>query len=188
MISGEADYTNATAGSAAAAAACAADLPRLIARHRPTLVRYFSRHLPSSADAEDLAQETLVRVLRMPSLSGVLNVEAFLLQIAANLLRDRFRRDKSHQVLQHVSIDEMATDWPSEDPHGECVYEGGRRLQVFLAALDELPPRCRQVFLLQRYEGLTYSAIAKRLEISVSAVEKNMMRALLHFDTRLGEA
>jgi len=167
-------------------APCAADLPLLIARYRPALVRYFSRHLQSADDAEDLAQEALVRLVRMPSLSGVLNVEAFLLQIASNLLRDRFRRDKSHQVQHHVSIDEVAKDWPSEDPHGECVYEGSRRLQAFLAALDELSPRCRQVFLLQRYEGLTYSAIAKRLEISVSAVEKNMMRALLHFDTRLG--
>ena len=182
MSSGEADYARASDDASGAA-----DLPRLLARHRPAVLRYFSRHLASRADAEDLTQETMMRVLRMPSLGSVLNVEAFLLQIAANLLRDRFRRDKSHQVLQHVSIDEVASDWPSEDPHGECVYEGGRRLQAFMAALDELSPRCRQVFLLQRYEGMTYSAIAKRLQISVSAVEKNMMRALLHFDTRLGE-
>lgn len=164
------------------------DLPLLIARHRPALIRYFSRHLHSTQDAEDLAQEALERLVRMPSLSGVLNVEAFLLQIASNLLRDRFRRDKSHHVLQHISIDELATDWPSEDPHGESVYDANRRLHRFLAALDELPPRSRQVFLLQRYEGLTYSAIARRLEISVSAVEKNMMRALLHFDARLEDA
>ncbi|MBX9400547.1 RNA polymerase sigma factor [Lysobacter sp. BMK333-48F3] len=181
---------NSEAGDApeAGAAPGAADLPLLAARYRPALVRYFTRHLPSADDAEDLAQEALVRLVRMPSLDGVSNVEAFLLQIASNLLRDHFRRDKSHQVQHHVSIDEVARDWPSEDPHGECVYEGNRRLQSFLAALDELPPRCRQVFLLQRYEGLTYSAIAKRLQISVSAVEKNMMRALLHFDARLGEA
>lgn len=166
----------------------AVDLPLLVARYRPVLIRYFSRHLNSAQDAEDLAQEALERLLRMPSLSGVLNVEAFLLQIASNLLRDCFRRDKSHHLSQHVSIDELGKDWPSEVPHGECVYEAGRRLQRFLAALDELPPRSREVFLLQRYEGLTYSAIARRLEISVSAVEKNMMRALLHFDTRLEDA
>lgn len=163
------------------------DLPRMIERHRPALVRYFLRHLPNADDAEDLAQETLVRLMRMPSPTDVLNVEAYLLRIASNLLRDRFRRDHSHCAQQHVSLDELSGDWPSEVPYGERVYEGNRRLQLFLEALDELTPRCRQVFLLQRYEGLTYSAIARRLEISVSAVEKQMMRALLHFDTRLGD-
>lgn len=163
------------------------DLPRMIEQHRPALVRYFLRHLPSPDDAEDLAQEALVRLMRMPSPTDVLNVEAYLLRIASNLMRDRFRRDLSHCVQQHVSLDELSGDWPSEVPHGERVYEGNRRLQLFLQALDELSPRCRQVFLLQRYEGLTYSAIAGRLEISVSAVEKQMMRALLHFDTRLGD-
>ena len=57
----------------------------------------------------------------------------------------------------------------------------------FLEALDQLPPRCRQVFLLQRYDDLTYTSIAKRLSISVSAVEKHMMRALLHFQAQLAE-
>ncbi|WP_082607338.1 RNA polymerase sigma factor [Lysobacter sp. Root983] len=164
-----------------------ADLPRMIEQHRPALVRYFLRHLPNADDAEDLAQEALVRLMRMPSTADVLNVEAYLLRIASNLVRDRFRRDVSHCTQQHVSLDELTGDWPSEVPYGERVYEGNKRLQLFLSALDELSPRCRQVFLLQRYEGLTYSAIARRLEISVSAVEKQMMRALLHFDTRLGD-
>ena len=55
------------------------------------------------------------------------------------------------------------------------------------SSLDELPPRTSRAFLLQRYEGLTYSAIAKQLGISVSAVEKHMMRALLHLQARLAD-
>lgn len=159
----------------------------LALRYRPALVRYFVRHLGVRDDAEDLAQEALERLARKAPQVDIDNVEAYLFRIASNLLRDRYRRDSSHHAQDHVPFDGLADSEPSEAPSSERVYEDRERLQAFLQALDALPPRCRQVFLLQRYEGLTYSAIAKRLQISVSAVEKHMMRALLHFDRRLGE-
>lgn len=159
----------------------------LAQRYRPALIRYFVRHLGMRDDAEDLAQEALERLARKSPDVDIANVEAYLFRIASNLLRDRFRRDSSHHVHDHVSFDGLADSEPGEEPSSERVYEDRERLQAFVQALDALPPRCRQVFLLQRYEGLTYSAIAKRLQISVSAVEKHMMRALLHFDRSLGE-
>jgi len=157
----------------------------LAQHYRPRLIRYFLRRLDSREDAEDLTQETLVRMMRDPQALTVVNVEAYLMTIAGNLLRDRFRRDRSHHVGQHVPYDEDIEGWQAEVIGSERVYEDRKRLRAFLEALDELPPRCQQVFLLQRYEGLTYSAIARQLGISESAVEKHMMRALLHFDARL---
>jgi len=154
-------------------------------QYRPRLVRYFKNHLNTPDDAEDLAQETLVRMMRDPQASRVNNLEAYLMTIAGNLLRDRFRRDRTRQVSQHVPLDETAEGWPTETVSGERVYQDRERLRTFVRHLDELSPRCQQVFLLNRYEGLTYSAIAGQLGISVSAVEKQMMRALLHFSTRL---
>lgn len=154
-------------------------------RYRPVLIRYFRRHLDTDTDAEDLAQEALMRLVRSPA--QVDNTEAYLLRIASNLLRDRFRRDRTHHAAAHDSLETTLHDCPTEEPGSDRVYEGRERLERFLSALEELPPRCRQVFLLQRYEGMTYTAIAKRLQISVSAVEKHMMRALLHFQARLAE-
>jgi len=153
-------------------------------------MRYFRRHVSSADDAEDLTQDTLTKLSQQSDqrLADVLNPEAFVMRIASNLLRDRFRRDRSHHVHDHVSLEVVTSDWQSEEPSCERVYADRARLQKFLSALDGLPPRCRQVFLLQRYDGLTYSAIAKRLEISVSAVEKHMMRALLQLDANLDEA
>lgn len=154
---------------------------------RPMLIRYFRRHLgaEATADAEDLAHEALIRLIRSPTQAT--NTEAYLLRIASNLLRDRFRRDRSQRRPLHDSYETELHDLPSEEPGGDRVYEDRERLSRFLEALDQLPPRCRQVFLLQRYEGLTYTSIAKRLQISVSAVEKHMMRALLHFQARLAD-
>lgn len=165
------------------------DLARLAERHRPTLLRYFSRHLSSREDAEDLTQEVLVRFSQQPpgAIAALVNVEAYLLRIASNLLRDRFRRDRSRRVGDHVPIETVIHTWQGEEPSCERVYEDKVRLQNFMRVLEALPPRCQQVFLLQRYDGLTYSAIAKRLAISVSAVEKHMMRALLHLDAKLDD-
>lgn len=165
----------------------ALDVAEVVARYRPALLRYFLRHLASREDAEDMAQETLARLTRNAHRSDLLNTEAYLFRCASNLLRDRFRRDQARRTHLHVALDEAVNDWPGEEPSCERVYEDKERLRRFLLALDALPTRCREVFLLQRYEGLTYGAIAKRLGISVSAVEKHMMRALLHFDTREGE-
>lgn len=154
-----------------------------LSRLRPTLLRFFRRHLDNPADVEDMTQEALLRLLRTPA--DLDNDEAYMLRIATNLLRDRFRREQSHHTARHEPLDAHAHDWPSDAPCGERVYEDRERLRRFQHELDLLPPRCREVFLLQRYEGMTYAAIARHLGISTSAVEKHMMRALLHFQARL---
>jgi len=170
--------------SGAAGAGACQDTVR-VQRFRPMLLRYFRRHLQHDADAEDLAQEALMRLFRSPA--QVDNAEAYVLRIASNLLRDRFRRDRSHHAGLHEPLDGTLHELPSEEPGSDHVYAGRERLERFLSALDELPPRCRQIFLLQRYEGMTYTAIARQLQVSVSAVEKHMMRALLHLQARLAE-
>lgn len=56
------------------------------------------------------------------------------------------------------------------------------------AALEELPPRTRAVFLLHRFDGFKYREIAKRLGISSSSVEKHMMVAIKHVLARMGKS
>ena len=155
------------------------------ARLQALLTRYFLRHWRQEADIDDLVQETLLRLVRSPVQAD--NAEAYAVRIASNLLRDRARRDQSHRADQHTAFDDTLAYLPSEEPDCDRVYEGRKQLDQLLAALTELPQRTCQVFLLQRYEGMTYTAIAKQLQISVSAVEKHMMRALLHLQARLAE-
>lgn len=160
-------------------------LDTLARRYRSALLRYFQHNLGHPEDAEDLTQEVFARFAQIDPPPAITNHEAYLLRIASNLLRDRFRRNQTHHVFQHLSVGECADELLGEAPSEERVYEEQERLRTFLRALDELPPRCHEVFLLQRYEGMTYSAIAQRLGISVSAVEKHMMKALLHLSTQL---
>ena len=56
---------------------------------------------------------------------------------------------------------------------------------VIERTLNELPERCRQIFMLSRFEGLKYHEIAKKLSISIKTVEANMGKALQLFRTKL---
>lgn len=154
------------------------EVAALFKRLRPALVRFFERRSFSLADAEDLTQEVFIKLTRLDESANIWQPEAFLFQVAANVLRDKLRRDTARCRNDHVSFDETMTD--HEEPSEESVYEGMESLQRMLTALLQLTPKCRTVFVLHKYEGLAYSEIARRFGISVSAVEKHMIHAVKH--------
>ncbi len=157
----------------------------VVQHYRPALLRYFKRHLGDQAEVEDLAQETLLRYTRSAPAYALQDPEPYLLRIAGNLLRDRHRRVQSHHADQHVSLDAVPDMWNQDMPTCEDVYEYQDRLRRLQRTLRQLPSQCRHVFILQRFEGMTYTEVARQLGISVSSVEKHMMRALLHINARM---
>lgn len=162
------------------------EVAALFKRFQPALVRFFERRSFTPADAEDLAQEVFVKITRLDRSASIWQPEAFLFQIAANVLRDKLRRDAARHRDQHVEFN-GELDGP-EAPSEESVYEGRESLQRLLAALAGLTPKCRTVFILHKYEGLSYSEIAQRYEVSVSAVEKHMINAMKHLRIHWREA
>ena len=156
-----------------------AAVEELSTRYRSALIAYFRRRAPERADAEDLAQEVFVRII---GLSEVDNPEAFLFQMAANLIRDAGRR----MVLQRQYLaEESATGQRAEVIAPDRVYEGREQLNSLLGVLEELTEKTRDVFLLHRLERMKYHEIADLFGISVSAVEKHVMKALAHIARRM---
>lgn len=162
-------------------AACPADVAE---RYRIPLLRYFTRHLGNQPEVEDLTQDALLRYARSAP-DDLQNPEPYLLRIAGNLLRDRHRRAQSHRADQHVPLDALPDLCSQETPTCEHMYEHQARLQRLQRALRQLSPRCRHVFVLLRFEGMTYTEAARKLGISVSSVEKHLMRAMLHINARM---
>lgn len=163
-------------------------LESLARKYQGALLRFFTKQLSSAADAEDLTQEVFVRLLRHQDRSSIRHMEAYLFQTASNLLRDHIRRNATHRVSDHVPFEEEHYEGHHAGavPSEEHVYEGREAIDAFLSILAEMPPRRRTVFLMHRFQGYSYGAIATKLGISVSVVEKHMMKALLQFHTRLG--
>jgi RNA polymerase sigma-70 factor (ECF subfamily) len=135
----------------------------------------------SRQDAEDVIQEAYLRVLRYSAQNVVENREQLLFSAARNLAIDTQRRGK---VRQKTAI-ELAVLAPMQWPASDEVVDTEQRLARVEAAIAALPSRCREVFLMHRIDGLSYSEIAAQRGISVSTVEKHIARACLMIDSRL---
>jgi len=130
----------------------------------------------SADDAEDLVQEAFLKFETYRQTAEVREPEAFVVRTALNLAIDAGRR-KGRSPFSPKAVEDyrLADSSPGPDE----VLQGRDRLQRLRQGLEALRPRTRDMLLAQRLEGLTYAEIARREGISVSAVEKQIARAVL---------
>ena len=156
---------------------------------RGPLVAYFLKRVKSRNEAEDLTQEVFVRLLNHPDKNNGQTIEGYVFTIAANLLRDRAKSvaaavQKQAQSLNALDEKDAFSANLIEDRHPERVLVGRQTVQDVLEALAELGERTRDVFILARLENVQQREIAAMYGISVSAVEKMMMRAMAHLGAK----
>jgi RNA polymerase sigma-70 factor (ECF subfamily) len=163
------------------------ELEDLDSRYRRPLLAFFFRRGQTVSEAEDLTQEVFYRVLRLDGRAQIEHLGRLLFATAANLLRDDSRRRRTRGP--EVPLDSetgRAASCAAEDFAADRVLVGKERLAEVLACLDELPPRTRDIFLLFRLERMKQREIARLSGITVSAVEKHVMRATAHLAARFG--
>jgi RNA polymerase sigma-70 factor (ECF subfamily) len=161
---------------------------RLDSRYRGPLMSFFGRRLRDREQARDLTQEAFFRIIRASGSQAIEHSDAFVFQVAANLLRDHARRqargsDGVALPCSAASIDELLQAVAEErTPERELL--GCDTLAHVLRSLDELGERTRDIFVLFRLENMKQRDIANLYGISVSTVEKHVMRATLHLALR----
>lgn len=137
--------------------------------------------------AEEVVQKTWMRVHRLSPIPQLNQPRAYLYKMASNLAIDHLRSAKAR--TRHIAIGEdMPEDVPCHSPLPDTVIDYQQRLLILRQAVDELPPRCREVFVLHKFEELCHAEIASRLAISKNMVEKHIFRGLAHCRDRLKEA
>jgi RNA polymerase sigma-70 factor (ECF subfamily) len=143
-------------------------LEALYRRHAAWLVGALRRRF-GREQAEDLSQEAFFR-LRAYEDADIRRPRALLMTIAGNAAFEQRRR------LQALAPDRLEQVELTED---QSWQDGDQDMQLLLKQIIAcLPPRLRDVFVLHRFEGLTYVEIARRLSISPKTVEWRMSRAL----------
>ena len=150
---------------------------------RGWLINYFRRRLRNDAEVEDLVQDVFTRIVARDSSEPVEHLGGYVLKTAASVLADWSRRRSSRGLALHVPLDAELHGEDQIDPLR--VLGGKEELNAVTAALLCLPERTRTVFILRRLEGQRYRDIATSLGISVSAVEKHMLRAIQHLGQEL---
>lgn len=142
------------------------------------LRRFVRSRVASRHDAEDVIQDAYLRVLRYSAEHVVESEERLLFSAAKNLAVDNLRRRK----VWERNVADCAILAAEDSPASDEVVEARQRLTHVEAAIALLPARCREIFLMHRIEGMSYSQIARSAGISVSAVEKHIARACLSID------
>jgi RNA polymerase sigma factor (sigma-70 family) len=142
------------------------------------LRRFVRSRVANRHDAEDVIQEAYLRVLRYSAGHAVENEERLLFSAARNLAVDSHRRRK----VREQNVADYAVFAAEESPPSDEVLGARQRLTHVEAAIAALPARCREIFLMHRIDGMSYSQIARSVAISVSAVEKHIARACLSID------
>jgi len=157
--------------------AAQSEFEQLNRRFRPALMAFFLRRLGNHAEAEDLTQEVFARLMALDA-SELRRAEAYVFQMAANLLRDRGRREKVRADYRFGVLAGEGVGVEPIDP--ERVLAGRQSLGQIAAALREAPERTRSIFLLYRIEQMKKRDIAETFGISTSAVDKHLMKAMAH--------
>jgi RNA polymerase sigma factor (sigma-70 family) len=147
---------------------------RLVAAHRAALFRYLTRYTGDPDQAEDLVQETFVRLRDRPPPDRT-EPRRWLFTVATNLARDAHRVARRRDALGAAAWDRMPRPDPPPDPATEVERaELRQRVQSALATLNE---RERTV-LLMREEGFTHREIAEAVDTTTGSVGTMIARAL----------
>jgi RNA polymerase sigma-70 factor (ECF subfamily) len=148
-------------------------LKALFQLHYPSVCQTIHRFITDKNLVEDLAQEVFVRFWeKRQQIQVHSSLAAYLRRMGVNEALAYLRRHKRFDEELTPQITGEAT-FSAEDQYLHTELE-----QTVHAAIDTLPPRCRMVFQMSRFEDLTYREIAEQLNISVKTVENQMGKAL----------
>lgn len=141
----------------------------LVLRLTPRVVGYAARLLNDRAEAEDVAQEALLRLWRIAPdwRRGEAQVVTWLFRVVTNLATDRYRARRRRGVTGLDEAPEVAD--PAPGVVGRMIEAD--RMAALEQALAQLPERQRQAVVLRHLEGMTNPEIATIMEIGVEAVE-----------------
>lgn len=146
------------------------------------LARHLTRRFGRGSDVDDILQETYLKLQKIPAEAVIDNPRSYLYRLADNLAKDRVR---SAAVRERYMSGDVMPDVTDDRPSPEHETDYRQRMLILEKAVRELPDRQRQVFLMHKFDGMSYGDIAIQLGISKSAVEKLMMKALVRCRDRL---
>lgn len=149
----------------------------------PKLVRFAREFVLSTEDAENIIQDIFIYLWeRQEILSTLSNLNAFLFVLVKNRCIDFIRQQKmierKREEFDAVLDKELQLKMYALQQFDENALSTDDVENIINKAVDSLPEKCREVFILSRMEGLKYREIAERLNISTKTVENQMITAL----------
>lgn len=143
--------------------------------HESALRAFVSRLVASRDDVDDVTQEAFLRAFNAEKARRVRRPRSFLFTIARNLVLSDFARKSNRLTETMADLDDLTV---LDDGQVEAEIEAEESFAAYCRAVSRLPVQCRRVFLLRKVYALTHREIASRLGITVSTVEKHLVKGV----------
>jgi len=152
-------------------------LTLLYTKYRAPLFRYVNGIITSREEAEELVQETYLRVMRRSQVTSFeFSARNYLFETATNLARDHIRRGRHRR---HDSLNLTADELPGTDqqqPDRQLAWD--QAIAALRSGIADMSPLTREIFIMARLREMKYAEIARALNIGVRTVERKMSEAL----------
>jgi RNA polymerase sigma factor (sigma-70 family) len=156
---------------------------RIFREHNESLIRFLRARLPSAQDAKEVAQEAYVRLLQLDQPEAIGFLRAYLFKTAAHIATDRLRH---RQIVRNNEDSSAFETFNMASPMEKLSAQ--QDLDIVSQALDELSPKCREVFLLRRLGNLQTEEVARQAGIGARMVRLYVAQALMHCHRSLKHA
>jgi RNA polymerase sigma-70 factor (ECF subfamily) len=153
----------------------------LFRKYYKLLYYYIWSYVKNAQIAEDIVQDVFLKIwLNRKTLHISSSVKSYLYTAVKNRALDNIKRTK---IVSSVAVDiatsESFTKTPGDELNDQEIITAVHK------TIDELPKRCRQIFKMKKYDGLSYTEIADILEISTNTVQTQMTRAFKYLRKHL---
>lgn len=149
---------------------------------QPMLRRFLVARLGNEADADDVVQDTFVKLQQSLQSEVVENPKALAFSIARNLSVDLIRKNSRAKAREaaysETKVDRAGEDLVDPTPNAEQDVAGREQMERLMSAIEDLSPKVRRAFVLHKIEGYSYAEVAGIMGLSKSTVEKHMIKAL----------
>ncbi|TDT46920.1 RNA polymerase sigma-70 factor (ECF subfamily) [Maribacter spongiicola] len=155
----------------------------LVERYHNKLCNYANSLIKDDLIAEDIVQNVFVQIWeKRNKLKYELSLENYLYRSVYNKFIDEYRKGKAVTALEkkYMTALELAIDEKDE-------IQEEKILSILFEAIHELPPKCKQIFLMSKKEGLTNVEISKYLNLSNKTVENQITKAFRILRNKMGE-
>ena len=145
-------------------------------RTRSALRRFVKRFFADDHDVEDVVQEATITTYLASKAQTIGSEEAYLYGTARNIALARLRA-QTKKIFQQIEDIEESEHLYNGAGSPEEQVSADQQLRVHLDAVAQLPEKCQRAYVLRKVHGLTHKEIAQRMNISVSTVEKHLIKA-----------
>jgi RNA polymerase sigma-70 factor (ECF subfamily) len=160
----------------------------IVQRYKDQLLNFAYRFLGNYEEAEDVVQETFLRLYRnRHAYRQIAKFSTWLYTITSNLSKTELRKRKRRKLVSISDLGYDEKEYELEDSHADTERDVDSVLkeEIIQKAIEELPPRFRQVVILRDIKGLSYEEVGKILKIPLGTVKSRVNRARLKLQSKL---